>query len=619
VSETWFSFDLPPFDRLTPSQREEVLAGLDLGFYPRDSVIIGGGEVADVLHVVIMGTVVERHGADLVAQYGPHDSFDLKALFDSADTHTFLAAEDTLCHLLPRALVFDLGRRNPPFGTLLARDFADRLRSLVHGHSHREMAALTMARIGATCVRPPVFVEATASLRETAVAMKQHRVNGVLVRDGERVGIVTGTDLREAAILGDLPPTAPVGPLAHFELVTLSPDDPLFDAMILMVKHAVRRIVIRAPVLPAVAAPGETTEPAASAAAGPIVGTLEQIDLLGFLSNHSQVIALKVEHAASPDDLVQASRDVHDLIGTLHSTGVKTRYIAEMVTELNRRLFRRLFELLAPPELVADSCLMVMGSEGRAEQILKTDQDNGLIVRDGVSHPGLEELLQRFSENLMACGYPPCPGKVMVSNPAWAKPLGAFEDSIRQWVRQPDEQALMDLAIFYDAVAVAGDPALLAVAKRALLERIGDNDRFLAHFARPAVSFDSPGGSFLGGLFGERAGRQGIDLKKAAIFPLVHGVRSLALEQRLSRTNTLERLWALSDAKVLDRPFASALAETFAFLQGLRLSVRLGGGDSAVLRADSLPKAERDQLGDALDVVKRFKEFITYHFHLQIF
>ena len=88
--------------------------------------------------------------------------------------------------------------------------------------------------------------------------------------------------------------------------------------------------------------------------------------------------------------------------------------------------------------------------------------------------------------------------------------------------------------------------------------------------------------------------KEGIDLKKAAIFPLVHGVRSLALEQRLGRTNTLDRLWALSDAKVLDRPFASTLAETFAFLQDLRLSVRLGGGDPGQVRADKIAVLDRD-------------------------
>ena len=112
MTDTWFSFDLPPFDRLTPSQREEVRAALDLGFYPKDSVILGGDEVAEVLHVVYQGTVVERHGADTVAQYGPHDSFDLKALFDANDANAFLAAQDTLCHLVPRALVLDLGRRH---------------------------------------------------------------------------------------------------------------------------------------------------------------------------------------------------------------------------------------------------------------------------------------------------------------------------------------------------------------------------------------------------------------------------------------------------------------------------------------------------------------------------
>jgi CBS domain-containing protein len=348
---------------------------------------------------------------------------------------------------------------------------------------------------------------------------------------------------------------------------------------------------------------------------------LEQVDLLGFLANHSHVVAIRIERAESIEELGAASADLAGLIQALHGNGVKVQAIAEMVTQLNRRIFRRLFEMLAPPELLANSCLIVMGSEGRGEQILKTDQDNGLILRDGFVLDDLDNVVQRFSATLIAFGYPECHGRVMVNNPEWTRPLAAYKDALHGWIHRPDEAAQMNLAIFFDAAAVAGDAALLDAARAYLLDRISDNAGFFAHFARPTLSFDTPLGLF-SSLKGER-----LDIKKGGIFPLVHGVRSLALEKRLGETNTLDRIWALNGLGVIERGFATELAEALLVMLGLRLKLklengalqRLGTQTDNFIRPDELTRMERDLLKDALTVVKRLKEFVTYHFHLKMF
>jgi len=131
----------------------------------------------------------------------------------------------------------------------------------------------------------------------------------------------------------------------------------------------------------------------------------------------------------------------------------------------------------------------------------------------------------------------------------------------------------MNLAIFYDAAAVAGDASLLDEAKGYLLSRLQDNQMFFTAFARPALAFDTPS-SLFGGLF-ERKRSEPVDIKKAGIFPLVHGIRALALEKHMVETNTTERIWALADKGVLDRAFAGELAEAFTFLSTLRLKARV--------------------------------------------
>ncbi|PWC82349.1 hypothetical protein TSH100_24265 [Azospirillum sp. TSH100] len=609
-----FDFGQPPFDLLTDVQRAALAGALDIALYPRDAVLLSREEPTDALFVVLRGTVQERRGSEVAAVHGPGDRFGLQALYGAAGNtggtiaRRFVAAEDCACHLIPRAALEALAVENPQFGAAIIGDFAQRMRDLAALRSNREMAALTMARIRQAYLHPPLFVDATASLRDAAEAMRQNRASSVLVRgeDGA-VGILTGTDLRDLVVLDGRPVSEPVGPLARYGLLTLDRDDLLFNALVLMTKHAVRRVVV--------------TEN------GAIVGLLGQSDLLAVLSNHSQVIGLQVEHATDPADLRRASRSVVELIRTLHATGVKVSFIADLVTELNRRIFRKLFELLAPPELLANSCLIVMGSEGRGEQLLKTDQDNGLILRDGFDCPDLPGIVADFTRHLVEFGYPPCPGNIMVSNPDWTRPLAGYKDSLFNWIHRPDEAAQMNLAIFYDAAPVAGDATLLAEAKDYLLGRLQDNQMFFTQFARPALSFDTPSGLFAA-LF-ERRRAEAVDIKKAGIFPIVHGVRALALEKRRAETNTVERIQVLAELGALDRKMAADLVEAFTILSTIRLNARVDlpdendgaeeGTELAIdnlVHPDRLGKLDRDQFKDCLSLVKSFKELIAHHFRL---
>jgi CBS domain-containing protein len=191
-------------------------------------------------------------------------------------------------------------------------------------------------------------------------------------------------------------------------------------------------------------------------------------------------------------------------------------------------VFKKLYAFIAPPELLDNSCLVVMGSEGRGEQILKTDQDNAIILREGFVYDGLEKITQELTETLVDFGYPACPGKIMVNNPYWCQSLKGFKNQIFQWVVEFREP-LLELAIFCDAKAVAGDVSLLEEAKQYLYERLQDNQAFFAHFAKPTISFETPLSLFTTFIV-DKSHKNQLDIKKGGIFPIVHGVRSLALE-----------------------------------------------------------------------------------------
>jgi hypothetical protein len=123
------------------------------------------------------------------------------------------------------------------------------------------------------------------------------------------------------------------------------------------------------------------------------------------------------------------------MVALMHGSGIRIERITRLVSELNRRLFARLWALVAPADLVAHSCLLVMGSEGRGEQILKTDQDNALLLRDGFDVPGPGRPGLRFNAALAELGYPPCPGGIMLTNAAVARSRWRrFRDTLRGWV-----------------------------------------------------------------------------------------------------------------------------------------------------------------------------------------
>jgi CBS domain-containing protein len=266
------------------------------------------------------------------------------------------------------------------------------------------------------------------------------------------------------------------------------------------------------------------------------------------------------------------------------------------------------------------SCLMVMGSEGRGEQILKTDQDNALILADDLEWPDVGEQMQRFTETLIELGYPPCPGNIMVSNPEWVGTESQWRERIIRWAQSRDGDSLMKLAIMLDSHAVAGNPALLDRLRDTLFEQCSRDEILLSYFARAALRFSTPLT-----LFGSlKKPQHGIDIKKGGIFPIVHGVRTLALERRIQPTSTLERLEALAADGRLEARIAEDLAEALSLFTELRLKQQLArldgeleGQDANRVVVQQLSSLERDLLREALHIVKDFKQNLSQRYHLE--
>ena len=457
------------------------------------------------------------------------------------------------------------------------------------------------SRVGDAPLRKPFYVDGGTDLVSLCRQLAEHGRTGALVRDGDRLGIFTTTDLRDALLVGVPPEKLPVRDVAIFEPLSVSADAELFDALILMLRHGFHRLIVR---------DGDE-----------IVGVLTQLDLMAFVANHSQLIALEAEHAATVSELGAAARQIDGMIRVLSDDGVRIEVIAGLVGGLNRRIFQRLWTLLAPEELRANSCLVVMGSEGRGEQIVKTDQDNALILRDGFAFDGLEAVTNAFTAALIEFGYPPCPGGIMLSRPLWCQPLEGFRAALRDWTHGSDPDGPMNLAIFLDAAAVAGDARLLDEAQAYLRRLLAGSDAFYARFAAAIEQFGGEGGWWrrLPGLRGREAAE--IDLKKLGIFPLVHGVRTLALQYGVAALGTVDRLRGLSDAGRIDAGLARDLVDALHCLMGLKLASNLRQIDAGqppdnAVRLVDLGTLERQALKDSLAIVRGFKQWLAMHYRL---
>ena len=446
---------------------------------------------------------------------------------------------------------------------------------------------------------PAIFVAADETIASAGRKMEALKTNALFVRDGDRVGLLTGMGLARAAILDGRPVETGVADLAKYEIVTVEADDFVSRALLRMTKHNKRRVAV--------------------VDAGEYVGVLEDIDLLSFIAGNSQLVAARIDRASSLDDLAAAAGAIGSQVRMLRRQGVRVDVVAEIVSDLNRHLFAKLFAMTASASIRERGCLIVMGSEGRGEQTMRTDQDNGLILAGPVDEAEIKAFRGDFSGALARFGFPPCPGDVMVVNPQWSKPLADYEGDFRRWLAEPDEIAQMNIAIFYDAEAVAGDGELLARAKQALIDAMHGERAELARFARAVDAFPTPIGLF-NNLVTHRDHGDAVDLKKGGVFPIVHGVRALALERGLTETGTAARIARLAEGGALSHDLARELTQALRYLMTLRLDAQLAAAASgSLVRPAELSTMDRDLLRDAFQIVKQLREVVRRHFNLAMF
>jgi len=597
-----------PFSLLAQNEQHLLRSSLDIGYYQKGEVIIAAGEKPEGVYIILKGKVGERDikkdddsTADHVfVHYTNEDYFGGWSAIRGKAIHNFIAEEETICHILPTKTLRDLMSLNSLFNDYFQQSLSVKAEIVKQHGKDQDMAEFMLAKVTDGFLRTPLIVDEGTSIKESTLLMREKKADCLLVKRGSRYGMVTGTDLLDAVIVKTLPMDTDVAQIASYRLVTVAPDDYMFNALIIMTQQHIERVVVM-----------DGSE---------MSGIVDLTDVLSYFSSHSHVIGLRIERAQSIEDLREAAQGLEGLIKALVSHGVKTRFAMDLLAAMNERIISKLFYFIIPEDMQPHVCLIVMGSEGRGEQIMKTDQDNALIFRDGLAWPAMQNTLNRFSQTLVSFGFPPCPGNIMVSNPDWVKCLGDWTEMLRQWTIRCDGTSLMNLAIAVDAKPVAGNQAIYKAGQNWYMRYLRDDRVFFSHFAKAALEFDTPLT-----FFGNLKEKGELDIKKGGIFPIVHGIRALALEYRVKATNTFARIEALAEVKQLKEKHSKELCEALSLFIKLRLRQQIKRAESSedghdqkpnIIDLQLLDKMERDLLRDALHIVKKFKTHLELRYHL---
>ena len=593
-----------PFTLLDAAGREHARRGMDIAYFARDEIILDTGQAGESLFLIHQGEVAEvdptlPRATARIGLYTTGDLFGAISMINGQSRYRFIAEQECLCYLFPKVLFQQLCRAYPEFDNFFRQSLAHKARLLMEKRAEGgvTMAGFMLAQVSA-CMRAPQRTRADADIASAVTQLNTSHADSLLVERESAWGMLTKTDLLNALVVDGLPQQSPVGEIARYRLITVAPGQYLFEALILMTRHQVSRVVVLDEQMP--------------------VGVVELTDVLSYFSSRSYVVSLQIEQASGVTELAAASRRTPELVSALMAQGVKLRFAMELLAALNGRIIHKAWQLCVEERYRNGSCLMVMGSEGRGEQILKTDQDNGLILDDALDWPDVGGTMRRMTDTLVTLGYPPCPGNIMVSNPEWVGSVSQWQARIVRWAAARDGDSLMNLAIMLDAHAVAGNPSLLARVRQTLFEHCASDELLLSYFARAALRFSTPLT-----LFGSlKKPQHGIDIKKGGIFPIVHGVRTMALERRITVTSTFARLEALVDDGRLKRRFADDVGEALSLFTELRLKRQLAaptadGQSRDRVVVQTLSSLERDLLREALHIVKDLKQRLSHRYHLE--
>ncbi len=409
----------------------------------------------------------------------------------------------------------------------------------------------------------------------------------ILVRDGDEIGIVTDEDFRHRVVAAGLSGEGPISQVMSRNAHVVTPDRLVEDVVMDMLHTNHHHL----PVMD-----GHR-----------LVGLISHFDILGAEALQPFRMMSEIAEATTPSALAEVARDVPAALAAIVSAGLSPIRASEVRSLVTDSLTRRLLEH-AQDDIGSAPCgwaWMALGSQGRREQAIATDQDHALVFEDVEQDPYFADLASRVVAGLEACGIPRCESGVMASEPGWRLPAEIWIERTRRWIMEPGLERAFMTEIVFDFRQIAGSFPGDAVLGDAL-ELARHQIPFVHRLALLTVKHDTPLRRF-GSRLVAKGGR--VDVKAGGLRALTEFGRLFGIEAGSTSTSTRGRLQAAAVASVVDPEEASALEEAFEVLTEVRLLHQLrrwkaGETIDEQVRVGELGKIERVRLTQAFVEVR---------------
>ena len=562
----------PPFAQMLASDLDFFLKHTQQNYYaPGEVLLAPDSGVVKQLFFIRQGAVIGERGlaefSSGAFHYEPGELFPVSAaLAQRAVTATYRAASDTFVLVLPLDAMQALAVLSPPFADFLNRrtlKFLDlSRRALQVAYASQALAEQSLETpLGEVAREAPVTCRPATPLRQALSQMHQQRIGSMLVTDDEckPLGILTRYDILGRVTLPALSLDTPISQVMVQPVHTLSHEHTALDAALLMSKHGIRHVPVTR--------------------GGVAVGMVSERDLFAMQRLSLKQVSTSIRSAADVDTLKLVAQDIRRFAHNLLGQGVHARQLTALISRLNDVLTARLLEIKAEEHGLdlRRLCWLALGSEGRSEQTIATDQDNALILPDDTT-PEQRDAALRFGRDvnvaLDACGYPLCKGGIMAGEPACCMLLRQWRERFAHWVEHGAPQDLLNASIYFDFRALAGDECMAHSLRREVSEAARGAPRFIKQLALNALGRSAPL-NWMGSIASDDDGRIDLKLQGAALF--VDAARIYALSHGVNATNTRERLEAVGPLLGLAASEYGAWVGGFEFLQTLRLRVQLEG------------------------------------------
>ncbi|MBS4006833.1 MAG: CBS domain-containing protein [Clostridium sp.] len=619
-----------PFQHLTQSTLESIIAKSEIRQFPKGIYVFRQGDPSlQALFVLVSGsveiTVLDKQDKEVLVSKRQELEFFGEMVFFSEDCYpaSVRATTDLLCIVIPNALFETELTRTLEFANAFSRIMTERMRTVYQSlisAAEQSQAALDLPmrkRVASLMSAPLVTCRLQDQISAVAKQMTEHAVSSLVVVDdqGQPRGIVTERDLVGKVLAQNLcQENLTAADIMAKNLLSVAAEAFYYEALLIMVKHKVRHLIV--------------------VDNHQLAGLISIRDLIISRSTGALTIVNNIEKQETIDGLAKASAEIDKILEALAEERASSQEILQIITEFFDRLTQKVIQVCeqemqqegyGPPP--AAYSWITMGSSGRQEQFVKTDQDNGIIYdnlppdKEEAAKSYFQLLAEKVVEGLSRCGFAKCKGNVMASNPFWCRSFNGWRETINVWINNLDPESIRMMTIFLDFRHVYGKKALSDLLRNFVTRSFQKSSTVLLFLAKDDLSHRVPL-TFFKQIITEKTKehRNLVNLKSAACVHIVDCLRIFSLREGIIETNTFKRLEKLAKKRVLSAEDNELLENAYETLMMLRIrqslqQLSVGLQPDNYINPNELNKRDKSALREAFLAADRLQNLTGHAFY----